>query len=52
MTLRQLVRAWHITAKDMRTYYLKPPTAKRLRSQRIARQAPTRYGAETPKPGC
>jgi len=25
MTLRQLVRAWHITAKDMRTYYLKPP---------------------------
>ncbi|OGO04130.1 MAG: hypothetical protein A2Y73_05440 [Chloroflexi bacterium RBG_13_56_8] len=23
--LAQLTRAWHITAKDMRTYYLKPP---------------------------
>ncbi len=25
MNLQQLARAWHITAKDMRTYYLKPP---------------------------
>ena len=23
--LKQLARAWHVTAKDMRTYYLKPP---------------------------
>ncbi|HOG45339.1 MAG TPA: ABC transporter permease [Anaerolineae bacterium] len=25
MSLQQLGRAWHITAKDIRTYYLKPP---------------------------
>lgn len=25
MTLTQLARAWHIAAKDMRTYYFKPP---------------------------
>ena len=25
MILTQLARAWHIAAKDMRTYYLKPP---------------------------
>ncbi len=25
MSLSQLARAWHITAKDIRTYYLKPP---------------------------
>ena len=23
--LAQLARAWYITVKDMRTYYLKPP---------------------------
>ncbi len=25
MSLAQLARAWHITAKDVRTYYVKPP---------------------------
>ncbi|NLD73678.1 MAG: ABC transporter permease, partial [Chloroflexi bacterium] len=25
MNLDQLARAWHIAAKDIRTYYLKPP---------------------------